>query len=67
MWCNGCPSILRCQAMLARRKVRRFGDHRVDTRVAVASESSVMVLEGAVPERTDDEITSVEVGRLRRA
>jgi hypothetical protein len=53
--------------MLACRKVRRFGDHWVDTRVAVASESSVAVLEGAVPERTDDEISSVEVRRRRRA
>jgi len=53
--------------MLAHRKVRRFGDHRVDTRAAVASESSVTVLEGAAPEQTRDEITSVEVGRRRRA
>jgi len=49
------------------RKVRRFGDHRVDTSDAIASESWGTVLEGAAPERTDDEITSVEAGRRRRA
>ena len=49
------------------RKVRCFGDHSVDTRVAVASESSVTVLEGAAPKLTRDEITSLEVRWGRRA
>jgi hypothetical protein len=53
--------------MRADGKVRCFGDQWVDTRVAVASESSVTVLEGAAPKLTRDEITSLEVRWGRRA
>jgi predicted DNA-binding protein with PD1-like motif len=52
-------TFLHCHVVLADSKGHCFGGHLLDGNVAVACEFWIMVLKGAVPERTYDEATGL--------